>query len=139
MPATILSRKPVWHFLQYHQRYLLQYNTIVTHASTPSTLSILTCRSRQSCHPWQHATHGTHARASPRLAHNPCYPGSHISQASTPLMIARHPRWHLTHATNVSNVQLAIFQTQFLQQIFKESVLNLFLKIFFGVISNDKV
>ena len=75
----ILSNTPSWYFLQYHQRYSLQYTSHANHVSTPFTL--------------------------PTLVHHPCHPRWHVTQARCP----HNPRQHATHTDTCISVNLAKF------------------------------
>ena len=105
----ILSNTPFWYFLQYHQRYSLQYASHANYVSTPSTLPTLVhhpCHPRwhvtQACRPYNPRQHVTHTGASPMLAR---HRHKHITNFSTSPTQARHPR-HLQQ-----NKQHAIPQT----------------------------
>ena len=80
----ILSNTPSWYFLQYHQRYLLQYATHTTHVSTPPTLPTLAHH------------HVTHAGTQPTLARHPC---QHVTHASVPPTQTYHPGQQAFHAS----------------------------------------
>ena len=79
----ILSNTPSWYFLQYHQRYSLQYATHATHVSTSLTLPIL------AHHPRWHVTLACRLRN----------PRQHVNQTGTLLTLARHQSKHTTHAS----------------------------------------
>ena len=79
----ILSNTRSWYFLQYHQRYSLQYSTHATHVSTALTLPIL------ADHPRWHVTLARHLRN----------PRQHVNHTGTSLTLARHQSKHTTHAS----------------------------------------
>ena len=93
------------YFLQYHQRYSLQY---ATHASTSTTLPTLAHQPRSPslpCHPRQHVNHVTQVSTpptSPTQARHPRYPRQHATHAthtSTPPTLARIAR-HFSNSKN---------------------------------------
>ena len=87
----ILSNTPSWYFLQYHQRYSLQYASHANHVSTPSTLPTLM---HHPCHPRQHVTH---TGMSPMLARHQRKHTTHISTPPTQARDPRHSRQHKQH------------------------------------------
>ena len=82
-PPRILSNTSSWYFLQYHQRYSLQYATHSTHVSTSLTLPIL------AYHPRWHLTLARHLRN----------PRQHVNHTGTSLTLARYQSKHTTHAS----------------------------------------
>ena len=82
-PPTILSNTPSRYFLQYYQRFSLQYATHATHVSTSLTLPML------EHHPRWHVTLTL-------LLRNPC---QHVNHIGTSLTLARHPSKHTTQAS----------------------------------------
>ena len=82
-PPTILSNTPSWYFLQFHQRYSLQYATLAIHASTSLTLPML------AHHPRCHVTLA-------RRLSNQC---QHINHTCTSLTLARHHSKHTAHTS----------------------------------------
>ena len=85
-PRTILPNTPSQYFLQYHQRYSLQYASYANQVSTPSTLPTLM---RHPCHPHWHAT----------LSHDPHNPRQHVTLPVTSPTLARHQRKHTIHVS----------------------------------------
>ena len=78
-PPTILSSASPWYFLQYHQRYSLQYTS---HNSTQTTI--------------------------PTLAYYPRHSSWHVTDVSIPPMLARHPRYprqHEQHAISQTHLK----------------------------------
>ena len=114
-PPTILSNTPSWYFLQYHQRYLLQYATHAAHISTSLTLPIL------ALHPRWHVTlagrlhnprqHVNHNGTSLTLV---CHQSKHTTNTSRPPTHARHPRhprYHEQHAISQTLISYTNFTT----------------------------
>ena len=85
-PPTILSNTPSWYFLQYHQRYSLQYASHANHVSILSALPTLVL------YPYQSRWHVP-------LARRPHNPRQHFTNIGTSLTLARHRRKHTTHVS----------------------------------------
>ena len=85
----IFSNTPSWYFLQYHQRYSLQYATYPRQHTVHRHPSMLPAPTR----------HITHASYSFILAR---HPRQHATNANTPPSLTSLPRKHVTHDTHAN-------------------------------------